>query len=165
MASQTATLKSKETPSTVKIRKEHNDLTHHVGDVISRRAYALYLADGGADGQDLNHWLRAEAEVLTRVPEIRESSSWYTVNLPLPGFAPEQIEVSIDKNRALISADKAKPAGQEKERDAFPDDATYLIAIWPSPVEPSTASAYLKDEILTFTVKRSEASVHDKAVK
>jgi hypothetical protein len=32
-------------------------------DRIARRAYELYLARGGADGQDLQDWLSAEREL------------------------------------------------------------------------------------------------------
>lgn len=31
---------------------------------ISRRAYELYVARGGADGQDLEDWLAAERELI-----------------------------------------------------------------------------------------------------
>jgi hypothetical protein len=34
-------------------------------DEIARRAYDLYQQRGGADGNDLEDWLRAERELLT----------------------------------------------------------------------------------------------------
>jgi Protein of unknown function (DUF2934) len=33
-------------------------------DTIAQRAYELFMEDGGQHGRDLEHWLRAEAEVL-----------------------------------------------------------------------------------------------------
>jgi hypothetical protein len=30
---------------------------------IAQRAYALYLAQGGEDGHDVEHWLQAESEL------------------------------------------------------------------------------------------------------
>lgn len=34
-----------------------------IRDLVSRRAYELYEERGGSDGEDMNDWLRAEAEV------------------------------------------------------------------------------------------------------
>ena len=36
------------------------------GDDIARRAYEIYLARGGTDGESLQDWLRAEAELTGR---------------------------------------------------------------------------------------------------
>ena len=33
-------------------------------DAIAQRAYELFMQEGAAHGRDLEHWLRAEAEVL-----------------------------------------------------------------------------------------------------
>lgn len=38
----------------------HND---DYGDRVAQRAYELYLARGGADGQDFDDWLTAEREL------------------------------------------------------------------------------------------------------
>ncbi len=35
----------------------------HTRDLVSRRAYELYEKRGRTDGEDVNDWLRAEAEV------------------------------------------------------------------------------------------------------
>ncbi len=157
MASQTAATKSKDASSPIKVDKEPQHIIDRANDTVARRAYALFLADGSTDGQDLMHWLQAESEILTRIPDIRESSSWYTVNVLLPGFAVEQIHVRLDDNRLIIAADKAA-SPDEKARHEASQESVYLVANWPSAVDPATASAYLKDESLTLTVKRANAS-------
>lgn len=96
MVPQTGATKSKD-PSKVEVHKKNHPLKDRANDAVARRAYSLFLAGGAADGQALEHWLQAESEVLTRIPEIGESASWYTVNTPLPGFAPEQIQVGVDE--------------------------------------------------------------------
>jgi DUF2934 family protein len=40
----------------------HGDIADY-GDRVSQRAYELYLARGGADGQDFDDWLAAEREL------------------------------------------------------------------------------------------------------
>ena len=44
-------------------------------DQIRRRAYELYEQDGCEHGRDLEHWLRAEAEVSMAVSEISSKSA------------------------------------------------------------------------------------------
>lgn len=34
-------------------------------ETIARRAYELYVQDGAQDGRDLDHWLRAERELVS----------------------------------------------------------------------------------------------------
>ena len=44
-----------------------------ITDLITRRAYELFEAAGSRHGHDREHWLRAESEILLRVPvEITE---------------------------------------------------------------------------------------------
>jgi hypothetical protein len=42
---------------------------------IEKRAYHLWLAAGGRHGEDLRHWLQAEAEVLKAIKQDREERS------------------------------------------------------------------------------------------
>jgi HSP20 family molecular chaperone IbpA len=157
MPTQTATSKSKENLAPIPINKDHHHLSNRANDAIARRAYALFLADGGRDGQDMQHWLRAESEILTRIPEIRESSSWYIVNIPLQGFSPSEIQVSMDEFSAIIAADRTELTGpQNASEGTFTRESWFLVAKWPARVDPSTASAYIKNEDLTLTVKRAE---------
>jgi len=39
---------------------------------IEARAYQLWRAGGSRHGEDLNHWLQAEREILERSPERRK---------------------------------------------------------------------------------------------
>ena len=160
MASQTAATRSKDTASPIALHKGHHQhIVARANEAVTHRAYALYLASGSTDGQDLAHWLQAESELLTRIPDIRESSSWYTVNVPLQGFTPEQIQVGVDDNRAMIVAEKQQATdGQSRQNVAPSQESLFLVANWPSGVDPGTASAYVKDENLTLTVKRAESA-------
>ncbi len=156
MASQTGTVRSEEAAYPIRVQKEHQHLKRRANRAVAGRAYALYLAEGAPEGMDLAHWLRAESEILTRVPEIRESSSWYVVKVPLQNFAPEQIEVGVDENGAIITADNVQTAGGEAAEDGCPGrESLFLVATWPSSVDPSTASAYIKGGDLTLTVRRA----------
>ncbi|MGB2633916.1 MAG: DUF2934 domain-containing protein [Candidatus Acidiferrum sp.] len=160
MASQTGTIRSKESLAEVEVRKNDNQLPDRANDAVARRAHSLFMAAGGEDGHDLTHWLQAESEVLRRIPDIREAASWYTVNVPLPGFAAEQIRVNVDATRALVAAEKTQ-SGDGRAGNGMhtrTEESVYLVANWPSAVDPATASAYLKNESLLLTAKRADAT-------
>lgn len=156
MASQTAATKSRESsfPVAVPVRKESQAIKERANDEVARRAYSLYLASGSTDGQDMDHWLRAESEILTRVPDVRESSSGYTVNVPLQGFSPEQIQVAVDENGAIIAANKTQAGERQPGSDWSSEESVFLVANWPGVVDPSSATALVKADGLTLTVKR-----------
>ena len=156
MASQTAPAKSKESPAAVPVNSWKHPLREHAESRIASRAYELYEQDGRNHGDDVSHWLRAESEILNRVPEIHESSSWFTINIPMKGFSADEVQINIERHRALIAAGRIGPSdsGQESGGTWF-QDATFAVAKWPSEVDPSTASAYLKDGTLTVAVKRA----------
>ena len=158
MASQTAATRSKDSLAELKVRKNDNELPDRANDAVARRAHSLFLAAGAEDGHDLTHWLQAESEVLRRIPDIREAASWYTVNVPLPGFEAEQIHVNVDAARALVAADKTQLGdGGLDGMQTRTEELVYLVAHWPSAVDPATASAYLKNESLILTAKRADA--------
>jgi HSP20 family molecular chaperone IbpA len=150
MASQMGTSLSRDTSVQVGVRKNDRRLSDRANDAVARRAYSLFLADGAADGKDMEHWLKAESEILTRIPDIRESGPSYTVIVPLPGFSPEEIDVNVDENAAIIVANKQQSEG----KDEISREALFLVANWPTAVDPATANANIRNQNLTLTVKR-----------
>ena len=166
--SQTAATKAREIASfPVPIQRENQQVQSRLNDEISHRAYSLYEQDR-TPGHDLANWLTAESQILQRVPEIRESSSWFTATVPLQGFTAEQISVTVEPARGVIVADRAEPdRAQAGAADSSADssrESVYLIAVWPNDVDPATASAYLKNGSLTLTVKRANPAAQNSAV-
>jgi HSP20 family molecular chaperone IbpA len=156
MASQTAPAKSKEAPVAVPVNSSKHPLHEHAQSRVAARAYELYEQNGRRHGDEMSHWLRAESEILNRVPEVHESSSWFTINVSLKGFSPEEVQVNIEPERAIIAAARMETSGSEQggAETSF-RDAIFAVAKWPSEVDPSTGSAYLKDGTLTVAVKRA----------
>jgi HSP20 family molecular chaperone IbpA len=156
MSSQPAPAKSKEAPAAVSINSSKNQLRERAQARIASRAYELYEQDGRNHGEDMSHWLRAESEILKRVPEIHESSSWFTINVPLKGFAASEIQVNVEPHYAIIAAEKQQSCGTERDSGVNSlEQSSFAVAKWPNEVDPSTASAYLKDGTLTLAVKRA----------
>ena len=162
MSSQSAATRSTDTPSTVAVNAKRDQIHHRVKERIAGRAYDLYQQGGNQHGDDMRHWLQAESEILSTVPEIRESSSWFTVNIPLKGFSPSEVHVSVEPRSALVVAEKEQISNSEAGRssDVF-EQSVFTTAKWPIDVDPDTASAYLKNGVLTLTVKRAAPSESD----
>ena len=119
---------------------------------VSKRAYQLFEELGRSDGNDLAHWLRAEDELCMRLPEVQQSGAWYTVSAPVVGVPADHIKISVDGERALISAEKSSSfdAGEHCT-------SQYYAVRWPENVNPETASAYLKNGTLTVVARRAAA--------
>ena len=61
-------------------------------DAISRRAFELFEGDGRIVGRDLDHWFKAESEVLHPAHvRIRESEDAITIDAEVPGFSANEL--------------------------------------------------------------------------
>jgi HSP20 family molecular chaperone IbpA len=77
------------------------------------------------------------------------------VNIPVQEFKPNEIYVGVDAYRTLILAEKENSTDGRKGQEAgFSRESLFLAADWPTPVDPATASAQIKNGNLILTVKR-----------
>ena len=59
---------------------------------IAQRAFALFESEGGPQGRDVEHWLKAEAELLHSVPvSITETDDALAVQAEVPGFTAAEL--------------------------------------------------------------------------
>jgi HSP20 family molecular chaperone IbpA len=163
MSSRSAATLSKDSASPIPVNSAKEQLHHRVKQRISDRAYDIFQQGGNRHGDDMRHWLQAESEILTNVPEIRESGSWYTINIPLHGFTPSEAQVSVEPQYALVLAEKEQMTGGDPGpvSNVF-EQSVFTKAKWPADVDPSTASAYLKNGVLTLTVKQANTDAPEK---
>src|SRR5512145_432079 len=84
---------------------------------VARRAYEYFEARGREFGHDLEDWFRAESELMRRVPvEIKEADGQITVRAEVPGFAADEIKVSVEPQRLVISGKSEKTTEENKEQ-------------------------------------------------
>jgi HSP20 family molecular chaperone IbpA len=160
MANQSAATQSKDSSATVPVNSSNEQIRERIRERIALRAYDLFQQEGNQEGHDMRHWLQAESEIVTDVPEIRESASWFTVNVPLRGFTANEVQVTVEPQIALIAAEKQQVSASEPRRPSGVfEHGIFTTAKWPVEVDPNTASAYLKNGVLTLTVKRATPSV------
>ena len=122
---------------------------------IAERAYSLFEASGRLDGNDLGHWIQAESEILQRGLEVRESGTWLAISGSLPDIAPEDVEIYLEPQRVLVRAAKrSEVRNQESETQQPPEQEMFLVEDLKTEVEPTTASASVRDQQLTLMVKK-----------
>ena len=156
MSTQTAAIPSKYASTVIAVNSPNEQIQERLQSDIAARAYELYEQTGCSHGEDLGHWLQAESEVCTRVSEVRESSSWFTVNIPVSGFTAADLRISLEPTHALIAAEKdgTSDGGQSASTNSS-QRTIFLLVKWPNDVDPTTASAYLQNDTINLTAKRA----------
>jgi hypothetical protein len=135
-------------------KADENDGQPDLGEMIARRAYEIYEERGRRDGDDLNDWLRAEAEVIFSVMVerrravegrgmTREEALWKSVTLTAKRLAevgpPAAAMEWLDTLPFASQSDYAEAAGA-------------VLSVW-SVKSPTKAAEWLKNSALDPTLK------------
>jgi HSP20 family protein len=144
---------SSESPLIVKA--EHLlDRLKHVSEAIATRAYELFQGRGHELGLDLDDWLRAESELLRPMPlDIVETDNRLTLRAELPGFTAEQIKVSAEPRRVMISGKAEQKTETATYTERHSKDVFRAVGL-PADVDPVKLDAELKNGILTITLPK-----------
>jgi hypothetical protein len=131
-----------------------NDGQSDLRELIARRAYEIYEERGSRDGEDLNDWFRAEAEVKSSVTAEKqraierrwankEEILWRSVNLTAKRLA------EVDTPEAAMEWLAALPfAGQSDYANA----ATAVLMVW-NLKSPTEAAEWLRNSTLDAALK------------
>lgn len=124
----------------------------------AKKAFEFFQRRGGEFGKELEDWFKAESEILRPVPvEITQTDGQIKVTAAVPGFKPEEIEVSIKDNTLIISG---KTQSEEKKEDEstfyseFRSNRFFRSFILPNEVDAEKAKANLKDGVLQLTLPK-----------
>ncbi|MEZ5429225.1 MAG: Hsp20/alpha crystallin family protein [Pyrinomonadaceae bacterium] len=130
-------------------------------EAIAHRAFELFETRGRQFGNEIEDWLRAEAELAGRIPiDVRETDDDLEIRAELPGFKPEEIEILLEPTRLTISGESSR------ESDKSVGDTLY--SEWhgrkvfrsfdlPREVKTGDLTAVLKNGILNLTLPKAEA--------
>lgn len=126
----------------------------------AQKAFEFFRARGGELGREIDDWLHAEAKVLRFVPmEITEKNGTVNVIAQVPGFKPDEIEISVDNKTLMISGETLK---KEENTDAnvvysdFESNRFFRRMMLPTAVDADKAKAEIKDGILTIAFPKAE---------
>src|SRR5262245_17133414 len=129
---------------------------------VARRAYEYFEARGREFGHDLEDWFRAESELMRRVPvEIKEADGQITVRAEVPGFNVNEIKVSVEPQRLVISGKSEETAEEKKEQallSEFRSNRFCRELRLPAEVEPDKTTAVLKDDVIELVFAKAAES-------
>jgi HSP20 family protein len=119
---------------------------------VARRAYDYFESRGREFGHDLEDWFRAESELMRHVPvEIKEINGRIIVRAEVPGFAANEIKVSVEPQRLVVSG-KAEEMAEEKNEQTllseFRSNQFCREIKMPAEIEPDKTTAVLNDGVL-----------------
>jgi HSP20 family protein len=139
-------------------------------DAVARRAFEIFEHDGRFFGRDWEHWFRAEAELLHPVHvSISESGDALLVDAEVPGFAPNELQVSLEPWRLTISGKREFSAEQKKATTVYKEQCSseiFRVIDLPVQVDASKTTATLKNGILQLNMgkvaqaNRTRVQVH-----
>lgn len=135
---------------------------NEVYDAIARRAFELFEGDGRADGRALDHWYKAEAEMLHPAHvQIRESDDAVIVDAEVPGFSVNELQLSLEPRRLTISGKRQSKSQDQKENVVYSElcSGELLRSIeLPTEVNVERATATLKNGVLELNVAKASAA-------
>jgi HSP20 family protein len=125
---------------------------------VAQRAYEFFEARGREFGHELEDWFRAELELMRRTPvEIKEAENRIIVRAEVPGFAANEINVSVEPKRLMISGKSEKKSEEKKERtllsEVYSNQFCRDLAL-PAEVDPAKTTAVLKAGVLELTFEK-----------
>jgi HSP20 family molecular chaperone IbpA len=126
---------------------------------IARRAFEFFESAGSFFGHELEHWFKAEAELLHPVHiSISESDESLHVQAEVPGFGVNELAVSLEPWRLTISGKKETGKESKKEKTIYKERcASELLRVVDLPVEvdPVKTTATLKNGVLELDMAKS----------
>ncbi len=134
------------------------DRTNQIHNAIAQRAFELFEDDGGLFGRDLDHWFKAEAELLHPVHvQVFESNEAVELQAEVPGFSPKELEVSVQPQRVIITGKKESNEEHKKGKTVYREQCSNeilrLIDL-PADVEASKTTATLKNGVLALSMPK-----------
>jgi HSP20 family protein len=129
-------------------------------DAVARRAFELFEDDGRILGRDLDHWFRAEAEVIHPAHvQIRESDDAITINAEVPGFSANELQLGMEPRRLTIIGKKQSTSENRGNVLYSEPCSSELLRSVELPVEvnASGATATLNNGILELTAPKLTA--------
>jgi HSP20 family protein len=125
----------------------------------TQRAFEFFVRRGGDFGKEFEDWFRAEAEILLPVKvEIIETDKMINVNAMVPGFKPEEIEISVKDNLLILSGEVKKEVKKEDENMVYSEwrsNRFFRQLLLPAEVNADKVKANLKDGILHLKLPKA----------
>lgn len=147
-------------PHVSSLMSEVEDLTTR----IAERAFSFFDERGREAGHDLEDWLRAEREVVNRIPiEVIDQEKELVIHALVPGFEPEMIDIELEADAVVIKGEakvKQESRSPETTYSEFASRRVFRRINFPELIDPSKAKAELHNGVLELLLPKSSQPVH-----
>jgi HSP20 family protein len=138
---------------------------------ISRRAFEMFEREGRTLGHDLEHWFKAEKELLHTVSlTLTECDDRFEVEAEVPGFSEKDLDINVEPRRLTIAGKRESKKEEKKGKTIYAEsssDQILRICDLPSEIATGKAISTLKNGVLQVTlpkvVKAEAVRIHPKA--
>jgi HSP20 family protein len=129
-------------------------------DTIARRAFEIFDGSGRSPGRHLEHWFRAESELLHPIHiDVAENDEQLIIRAEMPGFNANELQVSLDARRLTITGKREKQEDNKKRRKPlyreYCSDQLLRVIDLPTEVDRENVTATLKDGILELVLQKA----------
>ena len=135
-----------------------SDRLREIRGSISRRAFEIFEADGGSCGHELDHWFRAESEILQTTPiEIQDFDGTLIVRAEVPGFKAHEIEVMVEPWRLIVVGKRESKDKRKSDKVSHSEQGTRILRIidFFRKVDIQGVTATLKNGVLELTLPKA----------
>lgn len=137
-----------ESAAATRLQRQFEDLLGR----LRHRAYEIFERRAHKPGSEMEDWLRAEEELLVPItPEVTETSTAYTISLPLSGIESKDLEVYTMSDALIITGTHSKSfeaTGKSKH------EVRSIFCQWPIPANAvvTDITAETEQDRLTITI-------------
>jgi len=159
MAAQQVTVLQPKKESKPAVRDDFFEGIQRMYDSIARRAFEFFESDGGIFGRDLDHWFKAESELLHPVHmEVTESEGGFSVHAEVPGFSVKDLQISVEPQRLTITGKRETKEEKKAEKTIYQErcsDELMRVIDLPAAVNPDKVKATLENGVLALEMPKA----------
>lgn len=141
------------------------DKLREMEDRVLRRSYDIFRDNGSVFGKDLDHWLKAERELVWKPAiELKERDNVFKLQAAIAGVDPKNLKVEVTPEEILIRGETKTEKKVEKGEvytSEFQAGSLFRSVRFPKKIDPEKVKAELKNGLLTVTAPvAEEAKAH-----
>lgn len=132
-----------------------------IADQIRLEAYNLFAHRSTGDGHALDDWLKAERQHCWPAAELAEKDDAYTLKVALPGFEPNEIDLTATPHEIMIKARHEHEASGSDEESSlrwseFRSNDVFRRFELEKAVDVESVAADLRNGMLEITAPKAD---------
>jgi HSP20 family molecular chaperone IbpA len=136
---------------------------------VMHRAHEIFRGNGANSGNDLDHWLTAERELIWKPSiQLQEKNNKFELKINVAGLDAKDLKVEVTRDSLLVRGETERRKKEDKGEihiSEFHSGSLFRSVSFPKPVDPDKVKAELKNGLLMVTAPIAEPAKLGKAQK